>query len=340
MNRTGDHHVLVCRDLRWEVYDQDLSPERAEVLARLLRAWSMGQEETHIGRGAPPAELVFHQNPPWTTRAVAKDWDTLEELVGADLMPELSKPHASRKGELVAKIDALGCGAYGCVLPTNDPSVVLKITTDESEVAFARDVLPTLPETAQKGFTRYLHVHALDSKHERRPLYALWRQSAQDVGAIGKARGITDRMLGRERKTLLELIAHSWGAAQFALLIFAENDDAGDLYHEALEEKARNVWPYTSESWQDTQEGLESIRDSATRMGAALSHFELTNEAMDRTSLRRVGRALNAALRDKGVFVADVHEGNLGRVADEESGDLVWVVTDPGNTVMLPSPWR
>ena len=316
----------------WEVYQQGLSRSRAERLAltvtnSLSPRWFGVNIPTKVGQGTPPK-----LNPPWTTRAIAKDWDKLSDLVGADWMPSLSKPHASRKGELVATLDTLGCGAYGCVLETDDPEVVLKITTDASEAEFATKVLPTMPAEAQAGVVRYLNATKLDSKHERRPLYALWREAATDVGKLGSAKGITDRFLGRTRKSLLHLVAHSWEAAQVALeTLLDAGDRAGEIYDEALTSGRSTYAPSVDPDEIASQ--LASMDPESDRVAAALSYFESTNDAMRGTELERVGKALNAFLH-AGVFVADVHEGNLGKVAGH------WVITDPGNAIVLPSPWR
>lgn len=316
----------------WEVYQQGLTRARAERLARtvtnsLSPRWFGVNVSTRVGQGTPPKT-----NPPWTTRAVAKDWDRLSDLVGADWMPSLSKPHASRKGELVAQLDTLGCGAYGCVLETEDSDVVLKVTTDASEAEFATKVLPKMGQVAQAGFVRYLNATPLESRHERRPLYALWRDAASEVGKVGSAKGITDRLLGRKRKTLLDLIAHSWEAAQVALETVLDADDlAGEIYDAAL---VADRWAYEpGETPEAVVDKLDEISDPGEKLAAALSYFESANRAMYGTDLDKVGRALNALLAE-GVFVADVHEGNLGKVSGQ------WVITDPGNAIVLPSPWR
>jgi hypothetical protein len=341
--RTGlpylDDERHAAQPREWEVYQQGLTRTRAERLARtvtnvLSPRWFGVNVSTRVGQGTPPKT-----NPPWTTRAIAKQWDSLSDLVGPDLMPSLTKTHASRRGELVAQLDTLGCGAYGCVIETGDPGVVLKITTDASEAEFATKVLPKMPEEAQRGFVKYLQSTTLDSRHERRPLYALWRQSAESVGKLGSGKGPIDRMMGRGRNALVRLIAHSWSASQIALETLLDADDrAGELYDEALHEPR---WEYDAGADADEiASQLDLIGSEAERLAAALSYFQSANESMSETPLERVGRALNALL-EEGVFVADVHEGNLGKVpGDGAGGDLVWVITDPGNAVVLPSPWR
>lgn len=322
----------------WEVYQQGLTQRAAERLARRVSdvmspRWFGKNVSTKVGRGDPPK-----LNPPWTTKALAKQWDDLSSQVGASWMPSLSKAHAGRKGELVAQLDTLGCGAYGCVLETGDPEVVLKVTSDASEAEFAMKVLPRMGETAQRGFVRYEAEADLDSKHERRPLVALWRQAASDVGKLGSAKGVIDRYLGRNRKAMLDLIHHQWDAAQVGLdTILHAGDDANQVYRDALEAER---WSYDPHADSEViAEEIDRVKDEGKRFAAALSYFQSTNEAMKGTPLARVGAALNALLAE-GVFVADVHEGNLGRVRDDETGDQVWVITDPGNAVILPGAWR
>lgn len=357
--RTGDWYVLwrppVRRESRdawsegydtgqvtlgpWEVYQQNLTRTRAERLARtvstvLAPRWFGVNVDTKVGQGTPPKD-----NPPWTTKAIGKQWDDLVEKVGVDWMPALTKAHASKKGELVAQLGTLGCGAYGCVLETGDPQVVLKVTTDSSEAEFATRVLPNASEEARAGFVLYHDSTELDSRHERRPLVALWRQSADDVGKIATASdGVRDRVMGRGgRKELVRLVDHSWSAAQVALeILINTGDDAGDLYDAAL---LSERWSYDERvKIEDVLDRLEDIDDLGVRLSAALSYFQSVNQAMKGTPLEKVGVALNALL-DEGIFVADVHEGNLGRVYDEH-GNRVWVITDPGNVIVLPSPWR
>lgn len=342
-NLTGvaylDDEAYAAQPSEWEVYQTGLTRTGAERLAnrvtnQLSPRWFGKNVSTRVGQGTPPK-----QNPPWTTKALARRWSDLEEQVGAAWMPVLAKPHASRKGELVATLEPLGCGAYGCVLETDDPDVVLKVTTDQSEAEFATKVLPKMPESARAGFVRYLDTAPLDSKHERRPLVALWRQAAQDVGKLGSPKGITDRFLGRQRKSLLELVHHSWDAAQVALeTLFNADDAGGEVFEEAL---TAPRWDYDAGAdSQDIAEQIDAVGDESERLAAALSYFESANDAMRGTPLERVGQSLNALL-EEGVFVGDVHEGNLGRVRGDGSGrDLSWVITDPGNVIILPGPWR
>jgi hypothetical protein len=289
-----------------------------------------------------PAALVAQRlhdaadNPLWATRALALDWAMLSDLVEDPAwMPALTKAHASRKGELVAQMETLGCGVYGCVLETGDPQVVLKLTTDDSEVAFATEVLPGAPAEAQAGVVRYLESAPLHAQHKGHEVVALWRQSAEHVGKLLDPKVTPSK---GDRKALEALIHRQWSIAQVGLRTIIEADDAGELYEEAMD--SRGAWTPPSDSGLDDVLGdLDDMDDDADRLASALMYFREACEMMARsgTVLEGVGRALLAFL-DRGVFVADVHDGNLGQVTDEH-GEQVWVITDPGNTVVLPGPW-
>jgi hypothetical protein len=74
----------------------------------------------------------------------------------------------------------LGCGHYGCVLPTSDPNVVLKVTTDDTEAEFS-ELAYTLVAPICVTYHRTIH---LDTKHQNRNVYLLWRDAAHNVGKL------------------------------------------------------------------------------------------------------------------------------------------------------------
>jgi hypothetical protein len=334
MDEAGrDWWVAVNYGDGWIIVRRDMPQASAERLATDLERVLAPGCEALVGQGDAPIP-----NPPWVTRTLALDWNMVQDHVAEhpSWMPAFSKAHASRKGELVAKMDALGCGVYGCVLPTNDAAVVLKLTTDKSEVEFATEVLPKAQAEAQAGVVAYFEAVPLHAKHQGRKVVALWRQSAENVGKILDPK--VTRIRG-ERKHLADLIDHEWSVAQVALSTFveAERDGEGaDLYEAAM--NVAPIWkPRPGDALEDILDELDTLPPSH-RFAAALSYFRAVCLEMRGTALDTVGRALVAFL-DAGVFVADIHEGNMGQVPHDGIG-LDWVITDPGNTIVLPAPWR
>jgi hypothetical protein len=128
----------------------------------------------------------YHRNPAWVTHAIADSFESLIEQVQPQWMPKLDAVRGGPKATLVAKLTELGCGAYGCVLPTYDPGIVLKVTTDDTEAEFAGELAGDLVEPI---CVDYVASAELASKHAGRPVFLLWRESADDVGQVGKVAG-------------------------------------------------------------------------------------------------------------------------------------------------------
>lgn len=129
----------------------------------------------------PVKKLV--PNPAWLTTTLAEYYSFLQEKVPPEWLPRLVDTTGA-KGRFTAKMQELGCGAYGCVLPTLDASVVLKATTDTTEVQFASELGKTLVVPI---VVEYFMVIALSAKHHGNRVSLLWRESAQDVGDIDVA---------------------------------------------------------------------------------------------------------------------------------------------------------
>lgn len=155
------------------------------------------------------------ENPPWVTKVLADSYEAMESAVPPAWLPKLSDVGATRD-KLTARMREYGCGAYGCVLPTLDPEIVLKITTDDTETEFAEQFSHTL---ASPIVVEYHHVLRLPKKRAGRNVTLLWRESATAVGDLGSELG-TDA---------LELVSQQHAAAQTVLkIIVAGSGEIGD----------------------------------------------------------------------------------------------------------------
>jgi hypothetical protein len=126
------------------------------------------------------------QNPAWVTKHLADSWVTLEQEVPTQWMPKLDRTLAKGK-RLSAEIPEYGCGAYGCVMPTNDPKIVLKLTTDDTEAQFAARLAKKLPVPIVTTYELVYHLPS--AKRQGRDVYLLWRESAEHVGEVDKVVG-------------------------------------------------------------------------------------------------------------------------------------------------------
>lgn len=172
---------------------------------------------------------AFRMNPAWVTRTLAKTFETMEHGIPAKWLPK-QDALGSRGATLTSRVDELGCGAYGCALPTLDPNIVLKVTTDETEAEFAEKLSKTLVVPV---VTRYEAVMTTAIKHQGRPVTLLWREEAKDIGKIaGKSE---------------DLVADQHAAAQdvYELIVSgnhgAELNAALDNWTEKLEAMKRSA---------------------------------------------------------------------------------------------------
>ncbi len=134
------------------------------------------------------------ENPAWVTRVLASAYEAVAGRVPPAWLPKLSDVRA-RGGVVSARMREYGCGAYGCVLPTLDPKIVLKLTTDSTEAEFAGELASTLVAPI---VVQYHTVLRLATKHQGRTVYLLWRESAEAVGEI-------ESELGREAADLISI---------------------------------------------------------------------------------------------------------------------------------------
>ena len=187
----------------------DMTEERhQEILSSQVRTRGFGPDGVfRIWTPTKNPDMV--ENPPWVGRLLAESYEVLEEEVPARWLPRLDTVKPGSGGSIVGRVKEYGCGVYGCVLPTLDPGVVLKLTTDDTEAQFAADLAETLVEPI---CVEYKMVMRLASRHEGRTVHLLWRESAEDVGKL-------DKVLG---KGALALVDEQHAAAQDAYRAISE----------------------------------------------------------------------------------------------------------------------
>jgi len=226
-------------------------------------------------------------NPAWLTTVLADYYPFLQERVPPAWLPKLDDPKA-KGGRLTARMKEYGCGAYGCVIPTLDPDVVLKATTDTTETEFAAKfskelVVPVVVE--------YFLVVALAARHEGQRVSLLWRESAAKVGELGEGTARYGRALER----------------------------AVDKQHD----RAKKV--------------LLALRDGVRSMDALDAFFAAWVKSLDQMGelpeLRYVASGMKRIWLEQKIFISDVHAGNLGLC--RRNGKPEWVITDPGNVVVM-----
>jgi hypothetical protein len=172
-------------------------PDDDRISARLLE-----QLDSRPGLTPNPGRGAYVTNPPWVAEVIAASYETLEDTIPPAWLPRLVELGVQGK-RLGAEVIEYGCGVYGCVIPTVDPKVVLKLTTDATEAEFAADFADNL---AAPVCVKYRMVIKTRARYEGSRVYLLWRDSAQHVGQMAT-------VLGAEA---VAYVRRQWKAGQMA----------------------------------------------------------------------------------------------------------------------------
>jgi hypothetical protein len=285
--------------------------------------------------GQPSHADLRHQrrilvaNPAWVTEILAASWEVLEDTIPPAWRPRLDSVKVTSADRISAGVHEYGCGAYGCVFPTYDPSVVMKVSTDDTEAEFAANLAATL---VRPICVRYHEVMALAQKHNRRQVYLLWRESADHVGQM-------ERVLGG---LAVDYLHAQHAAAQFAYAVVQ-----GIVTRDWLA-KHQGTWQaeanrsFGQVEYVDIHNIFEQLTDVTMgrvndMMYKAIAIWLASVEGMAHQSqipqLRRFAQGLLEVYEQQHIFFGDVHSQNVGLVARDDGGH--WVITDPGHVVQF-----
>lgn len=250
-------------------------------------------------------------NPPWVAELVAETFDSVaRQPIPAKWMPLFKNLRNSGAHLMSGDLEEYGCGNYGCVYPTNDPAVVLKVTADSTEAQFAAELARDLPLAVVVHY--YMVMQPEDAKDPRgSDVFFLWRESANHVGTIVAYLDET-RGTGDEASALI------------------------NTQHKAAQAAYEAVYRYTHHPINGG--GKRRLRKTSVQdIAKAISAWLATCEAMARQTrvpeLRELGDGMVEAYGQQRILFGDVHAGNLGMV--DRAGREHWVITDPGHVAVV-----
>lgn len=264
---------------------------------------------------------------PWVDRALNSVWD---RIVAASPKPDWIPLHTTKGKKLV--MEELGCGHYGCVMPTMDPQVVVKVTSDMTEAAFVSAAMKLGPpgyhpdDWTDAGITQYHGIYRLPGTHRGRPLFVLWREAATEVGfKVSYGRDYDSR----SRMVLSNLLSHY---KEFANVVREAHKKGKAIPSDIsrFEDRIREIetFPESDSYFKEVMKGLPPT----SQVGMSLAALHILEEVMQNTFLcDAIGNAL-AFYREEGLLLADVHNNNVGKV---DRLSQAYVITDPGHAVPL-----
>lgn len=277
---------------------------------------------------------------PWVQRTLRTVWDRVAAQVPESWMPK-SRDRASQVFE------EFGCGHYGCVMPTNEPGLVCKLTSDISEARFVARAM-TLPP--HDGIVEYKGLYALRGEERsvgwgnKRPMFILWRAEAFHVGLLSQARFYpNDPMLRAYFKAPEDPYTRRMVQEGDTLLRRFQREAAVvRKYLKPRLQTASNKEQLLSKVWQAFESSPPEDPDLRSahwakglqRVGIAINNCWHDAQMIQSTPyVDPVGGAL-AHYLNEGLLLADVHLNNIG-----VSQDNALIITDPGHAIEIHPRW-
>jgi len=289
---------------------------------------------------------------PWSDKIIFTAWQrVVRYLQQANKEAWLPMRQAGARGGK-GTFAEYGCGHFGCVMPTHDPTVVLKLTSDKSEAQFAR---LTLDHDDQPGIIPYYKVVQVEGAQRRgRPIYLLWRQAADDVGYLNRVH--KQYAFQRHRWSELNYDTRSeieganallnmkhWGAdvqrrmepamrrrksTEERLRFLEEVWEAYSRARESDLTPTKNQWGrYVLPSW---MKGVQAIGFAAAQ--ALLGMDDMYNNPVT----YNIAEGCSYWMREEQILLADLHLGNIGTTidTDDDPGGSA-VIIDPGTALQV-----
>lgn len=284
------------------------------------------------------AEAPVLRNPAWADRVLnTQRAETRKYATKHGLPSPIARQLTDSKGH--QKWLEFGCGTYGCVYPTSDPDIVVKLTRDADEVAIAKHLMK-LGDKAPAGIVKYSGVLDTELSQNGAPLFLLWRESASSVGGYADEMNVQlDRLqdfasiakeaLDRWRGDPEQLPNQIKRAGNVLAKLGVQVIDSPTAHTQVLLNGSavdvRNVPGW----FKSNSPKLAPSIDSYAMMGAAgwMAAIEIAKKLAASEDLHLVGEAF-LELSKKGILLADVRSANLGLV--NRGGQREWVIVDPG----------
>ena len=295
------------------------------------------------------AQRTYCPNPDWVDELLHKNWKGLQRRVPESMLPMLGRQKRQYEWK---SIKELGCGKYGCVVPTHDPRWVLKVTTDGREAAFAAQAIQI--GNWPRGMTRYDAAYAAVSPTDVPPLvevtmsmydrgiakymqpsenvYVLWREASVKPGAAGireygKLVGAGPKVVPRVHDTLWKYITFAYHAL---LLLDTQDDPYRPHFLKKYTESEQYAMMMGFHGDDGKLTGDPSDDDEPMFFADVAACADVAAEMAADPVLADVGKAF-LFYQKHGMILADIHKENLGLIVRGQQASLA--VIDPGGMV-------
>lgn len=221
-------------------------------------------------------------------------------------------------------------------METEDPDVVLKITSDPTEAEFVQYLLENDIEQPT-GIVRYFNWKKMEGTYRGRDVYAIWREEADKVGYLIRIEilSYSHRKITNEEKFVRQFLKRlkqfNYFAGAIKLTLQKANNPA-QIWNKA---KDRQNFYFDKISVEDLNSLPDYLR-SSEKIAYSWRACEIIAELMANSELSDSVGAAFQEFMEKGIFLADVHAGNIGFARVNKFRNYeAWVITDPGHSVIV-----
>jgi hypothetical protein len=255
---------------------------------------------------------------PWVDRNITTAWKRIAARVPATWMP------LAEVGTKV-HVQELGCGHYGCVMPTSDPDIVCKLTTDATEAAF---IARAMTMDSVEGIVKYHDIYAIDgATHKGRQLFITWRSAADTSGILISEQHSKDDYSRRSAKEGAKLLGQFQDKAAIVRKTLLPK-----LQEDLAEEWLTGLWANFEQA--NPEASLQHQRAQVKAAIALRQCYVLAQEIANTYLVDAIGNTLEYYI-DNGLLLADIHLNNIGRDSSTEQ----IIITDPGHCVVVHPQW-
>jgi hypothetical protein len=288
---------------------------------------------------------ALQPNPPWADKIMFANWKQVATFAQKQKLP-LPTPNLPPSRKIAW--NEHGCGKWGCAYPTEDPTIVCKLTADMSEAEATVGIASLQKKPDMDGVVRYYGIMPLRGKHaapdEKRPtnVSLIWREAADCGPSLPEQ---AEKMKGAQKTaadTSWQLLYNALVAADMGRQIHAQVRDLP-----AFVAQVNRLLPAArKEALEDQDDLLMLVGDAFDEHDRKLTYsegpegfayciaaFELIHTALIKVGvLKQVSETLLQLLRN-GILLADVHDGNICEL--NRPNGRYWVITDPGQAVYI-----
>ena len=257
-------------------------------------------------------------------------------------LPLIENESSLHKLPMVVSSKILGSGMFGTVFKTEDKNIVFKLTSDQEEINFIKNIID---KPKPEGIVKYYHIFDTGKCN----VWGIWRQACVTTGLrTGWNKKEVPLQLLYMGESLGKSITHREATIALhtfktcAELIFSSKykNDIASIKRSEVTKSLEDVYVNKSINMLVTVNNNKCVISKVlsfsgkNRITHAMSACLSISKFIEKeTIVSDIGEALRFYMK-KGFLISDTHGSNMG-VVETGEGDT-WSIFDPGRVISIP----